>query len=117
MCCSQCFHGSIESFAFGEPEFTAFYTEKSTPFLNVLIWYKSAAGGNKYCNLTVPNNSAANREDALKDALQYATSFVKERWFLIEVTTPLRLFLYGSNAQGGYPRLRVTRTVEQPVKA
>lgn len=108
---------SIDQFTFGKPDFTFFCRDKHTPILRVLVWYKSAYNGNKYVNFTVSNNAAEGRNEALEDALRYATEFVRERWFLVEVTTPTRLFMYGSQmSDGGERRLRVLRSVE-PITA
>lgn len=102
----------IDAFTFGKPEFTFFGRDKHTPILKVLVWYKSAYNGNKYADFTVPNNAAEGRHEALEDALRYATEFVRERWFMVEVTTPMRLFLYGFPAEGGLHRLRAQRSVK-----
>lgn len=108
---------SIDAFTFGEPEFTFFDIDKYTPILRVLVWYKSAYNGNKYADFTVHNNAAEDRHQALEDALRYTTEFVRERWFLVEVTTPMRLFMYGSQlSEGGDRRLRALRSVE-PTRA
>lgn len=104
----------VTQFTFGEPEFTFFEEDERTPRLSRTIWYKTAEGKNWYTgtDCSILNNAAKSPEEALECALQHTTAFVRERWFLIEVITPMRLFSYGFPAEGGLPRFRAVRSVE-----
>ena len=84
-----------------------FRREAREQVLSVLIWYVTVDGKNRYQDLAIPNNAAKTEEEMLQDALRYTTDFVRGRWFLIEVTTPIRSE-YGQ-LRGGEKVLRARR--------
>lgn len=87
-----------------------FRPDLRTPVLSVLIWYVAADGQNRYQNLTIHNNAATTENEMLQDAIQYTTGFVRSRWFLIEVTTPMRSE-YGA-VRGGEKVFRAMRKAQ-----
>ena len=58
--------------------------------LRALIWYKTIDGMNRWVDLLLPNNGATTVDEMMADVLRVTTGFVRDRWFLVEVTTPLR---------------------------
>lgn len=86
---------------------------KSAPvdngLVDVVIWFKNASGDNSYTNLTMHWPGLMTPDAWLSYIMQTRTVFVRQNWFLIEVTTAQ--FQYYGQVRGGEGVLRLTRAL------
>ncbi len=55
--------------------------------IEFLLWFKSADGNNRYTQGTLHNIAIESPHDLIEYVLRYQTSFVRQQWFLLEVST------------------------------
>ena len=89
------------------PTTVTYWRPQPWGLLRALIWYKTIDGMNRWVDLLLPNNGATTA-----DVLWTTTSFVRNRWFLVEVTTPLRRE-YSEYVGGGERVLQAVRRIKE----
>lgn len=75
----------------------------------VVVWFRNASGGNSYINLTLLWPGLMTPDVWFGYIMQTRTMFVRQNWFLIEVTTA-QFRDYGQ-LRGGEGVLRLTRAL------